>query len=714
MNTLIFRIQIVLAICIVPWTSRLFAQPTNDQCVSAIHIPNTENFCSEIAAFSNFNGSATPGLTNTCLTTYQSEVWFTFIPSTPAVIIQVFGAVNNQGTLTNPVVTVYDNCSSLTQIGCNSASLESNIAEVVVGDLVIGRVYYIAVDGQFGSRGAFSLCIDGFIPPPSPESDCADAVILCDKSPFFIESLIGSGSNNNEVDPTSCIREEFASSWYKWTCEESGPLAFTLTPNDYISGFESDDLDFAVYELPNGINDCSEKVIIRCMASGANQGEPFSEWQRCNGPTGLQENSNDTNEDPGCQTGDNNFLAAIDMVAGRSYALLVNNFSQSGLGFSIEFSGSGTFLGPKPSFAIDPVQAFECDKTIIFTDLSNSETDSIVDYFWQFGAGATPLSANSTGPHNVIYESFGDKKVALTVESERGCIVTEILDIFIEPCCADTSTLAVTADARDQICPGTNSGLIDAFGISGAPEYSFSLDGIDYQPSPTFPGLLPGVYEVFVIDEKGCTSQTSIDIEEADEFSVDIGDTLFVGLGEAVDIQAILVPNVLPETVSWSVQNDACGNVDGLLSFQSDQVIDLLNPTAFPGGVTCYNIQITSGAGCEAEDKLVIITDAEKPLFIPNVISANNDGVNDYATVFAGPAVDIVESFRVFDRWGNMLFEALNFPPATSQGDTDFGWDGRKGSSNEYVNPGVYTYAVDVLFKDCAVITYTGTITVLR
>ncbi len=689
-------------------------QPINDACVSAIHIPSTEDFCSPIAGFSNVNATPTPGLENTCLTNFTSEVWFTFIPVTPAAIIQVFGEINNQGTLNSPVVTVYDNCNSLDQVGCNSASLESNIAEVVVGDLIIGQVYYIAVDGQFGDQGTFTLCIDGFIPPPSPESDCDKAVVLCDKSPFFIESLVGAGDDIDEVSPQDCIREEFASSWYKWTCEESGTLAFTLTPNDYIPGFESDDLDFAVYELPGGLNDCGGKRLIRCMASGANQNEPFSAWQICNGPTGLSESSADATELPGCQPGNDNFVAAINMEAGRSYALLVNNFSQSGLGFSISFSGTGTFLGPSPAFDIEAVQAFECDKTIIFTDESEALTDSIVSYAWNFGAGAEPIFANTTGPHNVVYESFGDKRVALTVESSRGCIVTEILDIYVEPCCRDTTNLAVEATAQPQICPETSTGVIFANGIAGDPGYSYSLNGVDFQPSTTFPGLDPGAYTVYVQDIKGCTNETMIIVDEADEFSVDIGDTIYVDLGETVPITAVLVPNILPTGVSWDVTSDACPSDSEFLTFSGDQISDLLNPVALPRGTTTFTIEIVNDDGCITTDDVVMITSGEGSVFIPNIITANNDNLNDHLMVFGGIAVDEVEFFKVFDRWGGLLFEASNFSAARGQDETQFGWNGSIPGSNELVAPGVYTYVAKVYFVDCSTHTFTGTVTVIR
>ena len=118
------------------------------------------------------------------------------------------------------------------------------------------------------------------------------------------------------------------------------------------------------------------------MASGANGTnnvtDPFVEWQICNGPTGLISTDSDLSEQGGCQSGDNNFARALDMQSGESYALIRNNYSQSGLGFSIEFGGTGTFLGPEVDFAIEALDSFECDKTINFSK-------AIIDYImWTF------------------------------------------------------------------------------------------------------------------------------------------------------------------------------------------------------------------------------------------------------------------------------------------------------------------------------------------
>ena len=694
-----FSFLVVLVIC--TWAG-VKAQPINDECVTAIHLSNTNTWCSPPSAYTNVNGTpyAGPPPDDACFLQLTNEVWFTFIPETPAMYIKVSGAVNALGTLRNPGIAVFEGpCGSLKRVGCNITSSTTNQVELSIEGLIIGKVYYLVVEGQNNFTGSFQVCLEGFIPPPNPQSDCSKAVVLCDKSQFVVDTLLGTGTQDPGVTNT-CIGQEFSSAWYKWTCDVSGTLTFTLTPNNYLPGFESDDIDFVVYELPNGIDNCNGKIELRCMAAGANTNEPFQSWARCNGPTGLRDGDADTEEPPGCQgSSQNNFVDAIDMVAGKSYALLVNNFSQSGLGFSIEWGGTGTFQGPEPGFDVEAVQAFECDKTIIFSNLSNAPTDSIVSYLWNFGAGANPTFDTTTGPINVVYESFGFKKVALTVTSSKGCVVTEILDFFVEPCCADTSTLGVVAQIRDQVCPNTATGAIQGFGTSGSPEYQYSLDCVNYQPASVFPFLMPGEYTLCIQDQKGCENQIDVIVNPADNFSVEAGDSIFVQLGETAILNAIPQPT-LPTGVHWTNEHT--------LTFSGTDIASLLNPTALPQRSGWYVVTITNDDGCITSDSVFIAVDAYKPIYIPNVISANFDGTNDRLTVYGNKAATDVKSFQIFDRWGGLLWERTNF----DLNDPMLGWDGT--SDGKPVNPGVYTYLAVVNFLDEIPVPYYGTVTVLR
>lgn len=695
------RIIYLVLLFIIPGI-KLIAQPINDECTTAFHLPNTDNWCSKPGAYTNLN--ATPyssgAPANSCFLQFKNEVWFTFIPETPAMYIKISGNVNGLGTLFNPAVAVFEGpCNNLKKIGCNSVSSITNQVELSIESLVIGRVYFLLVEGENNFTGTFQICLNGFIPPPNPQSDCSKAVVLCDKTPFIIDTILGVGIQDPGVTNT-CIMQELSSAWYKWTCENSGTLTFTLTPNNYQPGFESDDIDFVLYELPGGLDDCLSKREVRCMAAGANVNQPFANWRRCNGPTGLQVGDPDTTEPAGCQNASqNNFVNALQMVAGKSYALLVNNFSQSGLGFSIVWGGTGTFQGPKPAFDITAVQAFECDKTIIFDNQSLAPTDSIVRYLWSFGAGANPLSDTTTGPISVLYESFGAKKVALTVTSSKGCTVTEIVDFYIEPCCADTSTLGVSAIIRDQLCPGTASGVIQGVGISGAPLYQFSLDCVNYQPSTVFPSLVPGTYTLCIQDEKGCKNAVDLTVLPAIAFTVDLGDSLFVQLGSTVDLHAQPFPS-LPSHVVWGDTS--------VLDFHGSGILSQLNPTALPHHSGWYSVTISNDDGCIATDSVYILVDSYKPIYIPNVFSPNLDEINDRLTVYGNNAATSIDKFQIFDRWGGLMWEGNNF----DLNDPSLGWDGTY--KNQPVNIGVYAYRAVVNFLDDIPVTYTGSVTVLR
>lgn len=684
----------------------LYAQPLNDECVTAFHLADTEDWCSAPGVYTNVNATpfSGPAPTPACFLNLDNEVWFTFIPETPAMYIKVTGAAFGLGTLRNPAIAVVDGpCNSLIKLGCNIVSSTLNQVELSVEGLVIGKVYHLLVEGQNLNTGTFQICLNGFIPPPNPQSDCDRAVVLCDKSAFVVDTLLGVGIMDPGVTNT-CVMQELSSAWYKWTCETSGSLTFTITPNNFQPGFESDDIDFVVYELPNGIENCAGKIMLRCMAAGANTNQPFNNWQRCNGPTGLEAGDPDVTEPAGCQiASQDNFVNALDIVAGKSYALMINNFSQSGLGFSLQWGGTSTFQGPQPAFDITAVEAFECDKTIIFDNQSNAPTDSIVHYLWNFGAGATPTFDTTSGPISVIYASFGEKKVALTVTSSKGCVVTEIIDFYIEPCCADTSTLDVEAFVQDQLCPGTASGYIQGMGISGAPDYQFSLDCINYQPATVFPALLPGDYQLCIQDSKGCKDSIDISIGPAAVFDVELGDTIFLQLGQTTDLNAMLIPNILPGQVVW---NDTSNFVNYIPPVTIAQA---LNPTALPPVTGWYVITIINDLGCIASDSVLIIVDPYKPIFIPNVISANFDGVNDQATVYGNMGAIDVERFQIFDRWGGLLWEKSGF----MLNDPMLGWDGTD-QNGKTVSPGPYAYVAKVNFLDGIPGVYHGTITVIR
>lgn len=79
-------------------------------------------------------------------------------------------------------------------------------------------------------------------------------------------------------------------------------------------------------------------------------------------------------------------------------------------------------------------------------------------------------------------------------------------------------------------------------------------------------------------------------------------------------------------------------------------------------------------------------------IYVPNVFSPNDDGENDFFTVFGRSVSDVTLS--IFDRWGDLVYQEY--------GDTPKGWDGTfKGSP---LSTGIFVYLLTYRSQDSAVL----------
>ena len=480
----------------------LLAQPANNECINAIEIRDPRNYCSRSAEFTNVSATlSTVSAVSFCLSPNGADVWFSFRALATDVRATIQGATADAptGTLRRPEAELFTgaDCATMTSAGaCVSDVSSRNVVELYKGALIVGEIYYIRVQAANSQTGTFKLCLINYNPPANITSDCPTSALLCDKDPFAVASVTGAGTNTRELDDATCFHSsgsvtnlESNSTWFKWTCLQSGTLTFTITPTKL-----DDDIDFAVYELPNGTNDCAGKILQRCMASGTTAGAGCALL----GPTGLRDGETDIAEPSGCTAGNgqNNFIRPLDMVAGKSYALGINNFTSTGNGFNLEFGGSGTFLGPTAKINFSKSTKRLClGEDIVFTDASSFSNGTIRSRKWRFGKNASIDTASGLGPYRVFYKTPGWKSIVLTVVTDRGCQVTEILDsIYVEPFKYDTTL-------RRPTCRLGNDGLVRLRVIScGRAPILYNWNNSGYTTRDSIAGLPSGIYRLMVTD----------------------------------------------------------------------------------------------------------------------------------------------------------------------------------------------------------------------
>ena len=109
------------------------------------------------------------------------------------------------------------------------------------------------------------------------------------------------------------------------------------------------------------------------------------------------------------------------------------------------------------------------------------------------------------------------------------------------------------------------------------------------------------------------------------------------------------------------------------------------------------------------ETRSVTVEVKEIPtVYIANMFSPNGDGNNDYFVIQNNPEFDLImDSFRIFDRWGNLVYENANF----KTNDENEAWDGRY--DEKPLLPGVYVYVLSYQYNSQENI-HSGTITLMR
>lgn len=132
------------------------------------------------------------------------------------------------------------------------------------------------------------------------------------------------------------------------------------------------------------------------------------------------------------------------------------------------------------------------------------------------------------------------------------------------------------------------------------------------------------------------------------------------------------------------------------------------SPLSTPKENLVYTVQAYNDGNCMAKDDITITTICNNSnVYVPNTFSPNGDGMND-AFYPRGTGIYTVKSFKVFTRWGQLLFQKNNFDANAAS----YGWDGT--SDGKKMMPDVYVYLMEVICENNVVFPLKGNITLIQ
>ena len=320
-----------------------------------------------------------------------------------------------------------------------------------------------------------------------------------------------------------------------------------------------------------------------------------------------------------------------------------------------------------------------------------------ITYSWSTQGGQILSGANTLHP---LVDEEGLYMLTV-IDQNTGCVNSDTARVNIET----NVPTGFLVDVEKPTCKNAE-GIIQFTEIEGGVgPYTYSIDGgTTFDPVPEFEELTAGTYLLRIRDANGCEWSKTLQVIANPQPNISVIPEINLVLGQSFDLQAHIqsYPLALIDTITWTP-------TEGLY-FQSYSIFDLLNPLVRPYKSTEYTVTVTSIDGCSASDRVLVRVDDEPRVYIPNAFSPwNNDNQNDIVFVSANVGqVTRIRRFSIYDRWGELVYQAENFQP----NDPTFGWDG--WYRGKLMDPAVFVYEAEIDIIDGRVIVKSGDITLVR
>ncbi len=281
-------------------------------------------------------------------------------------------------------------------------------------------------------------------------------------------------------------------------------------------------------------------------------------------------------------------------------------------------------------------------------------------YLWSNGSKVDKITNLKAGNYTV------------SVSDKNKCLISEEIKIN------QPEELGFKTEIKTVTCYGKKDGKITFLPKGGTQPFLYSSNGTSYNGKQQLLGLSAGTYTLYIKDKNGCTSSEDLAVTEPDKFTIAPTPDTSLYYGKSVTLTTKASNNQGNVTTDWTAISK-----EALSCTSCDSTV------LTPKTSMAVFIKATDEKGCIATETVNVEIIRSKDVFVPTGFSPNFDGSNDKLVIHGREGTKVLW-FRVYDRWGEQIFENTNFDINCMM----CGWDGSyRGAA---MPSGVYIWTTEV------------------
>ena len=302
----------------------------------------------------------------------------------------------------------------------------------------------------------------------------------------------------------------------------------------------------------------------------------------------------------------------------------------------------------------------------------------IYTYVWSNGASVPSIENLKSGRYDLL------------VTDINGCQLQETFTV------KTPNALDGDVTVNNAKCFGEGNGVISINAFGGTQPYLYSLGGKVYNGINQIVGVKAGKYEIYVKDNNGCKWFDQVTVSQPSKFTINTLQDITINLGDSILLSADVQNSQGNVQISWLAPYE-----------KTLSCVKCPNPMSKPMFTITYGVSGIDSAGCRAMDSVKVTVVKPRFVLVPTAFTPNLDNVNDQLIVRGKEGTKILV-FRVYDRWGELLYEAQNF----KINDPNSSWDGN--FRGQPMTSGLYVWYIEAEYIDGAKEILKGHTTIMR